>query len=134
MNHCLLVASNAKIANPSWHVIEDAVRGLGVPASNDTVILQAPDGELPWLTIGGKKSERFQLTIEERPAQALVLIDPSQPDEHVEVTFPFCEWDVISARRLVGLDDVLTAAKRYFENGDAHPGLSWKQIGKGLGG
>lgn len=132
MNEHVLVIGKRRVSNPSWRDVESAVLAIGTGEEPDTVLLQQPDEELPWLTVGGKRDNRYSVTVEVRPAEAFVLMDPTEAEGDVEVTFPFGEWDIVARKTLVPLDAALQAAKHYFETRLADPKLTWKKFGKGL--
>ena len=130
----LLNMGRQLLRNPQWADIEAAIRQLGISPEINTVLLQAPDEELPWLTVGGTCDDRYYLSVELRPAETFVLVDRDAPDDYVEVSFPFGEWDMMPMSHLIGLDKVLMAAEHYFKFCATHPQLTWEKHGSGLKG
>ena len=130
MNPFMLEVGQNTLPNPNWADVHAAILAIGLGSGKNTVLLTALDGELPWLTISGKRDELYQLTIELKPVQAFVLIDPNASKEDVEVTFPFGEWNIIERRYLVNLGAITKAAKYYYDNGIPDPSLAWEERGK----
>ena len=130
LEHVLIVDSQ-EIANPEWLAIERAVRSIGPKAEQNTVRLTAPKDELPWLTVGGQLNGRYSLTLEPCSGEAWVLLDPSEPDEDVQVHFPFGEFDIVSKRELTALSVVLQASSYYFKMLKPDPRLTWRRFSGG---
>jgi hypothetical protein len=126
----LLKVDSDLVSNPSWEAIRDAILRIE-PNRVNTVMLQGLDEELPWLTVSGHFENRYYVTVELRPVKAFVLLSTDQPDDYVEVTFPFRQSSMICRNNLASIDVALQATRYYFEMGGTDPSLAWEKSGSG---
>ena len=119
-----VVVNHEPTANPTWHMVDQRLRQISVDG-NDAVDLICGDDDLPMMVISGHLRSRYRVCVS-TDRGSFVLVDARQPEEDVDVTFPYHTDQSCSTRELVGVVMALQAAHCFYDNGTMDATLNWR--------
>ncbi len=113
------------VSQPHWDQIERAIRQLD-GKYRTMVILGQENTEFDYMVIGGGKNRLYWCGVYDDQGREFTVIDPSKSST-TYVKVPTGQPTSVPLKEIIGLEDVIVAARQYAETGKRTTDLPWAE-------